>query len=120
MTDDMLDDLYEDPQDPKEEHEFPCCPFLQERCARVHDFLRFSIWKGRRRKPGKVSITTDNGLWIVSITDVDYRRSSTVTGNDSLQCLETLDQLICTKQLYWRYWGNEDPQKSKVKIGTKR
>jgi hypothetical protein len=117
--DDMLDDLFEDSQEPKEEHEFPCCPFLRERCSRIHDFLRFSVWKGRPRTPGKLSVTTDRDLWILSITDLDRSRSFTITGTDFVQCLESLDQCIATKQVRWRYWGNPTKGGAKKRTGTK-
>lgn len=118
--DDILDSLYEDSQDPKEEHEFPCCPFLRETCPRVHDFVRYPVWKGHSRTPGKVSVSTDNGLWLVSLTDVDHSRSVSVTGSDFVQGLATLDQLISSKQLHWRYWGNPTRKGGKKATGTKR
>lgn len=118
--DDMLDDLFEDGQAPKEEHEFPCCPFLREKCPRVHDFLRYPVWKGRARAPGKVSITTDRDLWIVSLTDVDHSRSFSTTSSCSVSALEFLDQLIATKQVHWRYWGNPTSGGKRKATGIKK
>lgn len=117
---DMLDDLYEEPQEERSEEDYPSCPFLLEKAPRIHDFLRFDRYKGKPRTPGRLSVTSEGSLWVVSINDQDRRRSFSGTGHTFTEAIEFLDQCIASKQIHWRYWGNPTNGDIKKKTGTKK
>lgn len=104
---DILDSLYDDGQDNRSEEDYPVCPFLLETAPLIHDFVRFDRYKGKKRQNGKFTVTCEGNLWVVSITDPDRQRSFGCTGNDTTQALATMDNLIETGQVMWRYWGKE-------------
>ena len=117
---DMLDDLYEDSQEIKEESDYPSCPFLLEKATRVHDFIRFDRYKGRPRKNGSLTITSDGTLFIVSVNDKEAERSFSELGHSLAECLEQLDQRIASRAIHWRSWGNRSNGRKKAVTGTQK
>lgn len=117
---DMLDGLYEDPQGDRSEEDYPSCPFLLEKAPRVHDFLRFDKYKGKARTFGSFSFRGDKYGFILTITDKDREQYFPITC-DSLQSgLEQLDQLIASKQIHWRGYGNPTENGKPKKVGMKK
>lgn len=117
---DMLDDLYEEPQGDKEESDYPSCPFLREHAPRVHDFVRFDRYKGKPRKNGKLSISSDGTVFVLSLTDPQRERTFTMVAHNLQEGLESLDQCIATKQLHWRYWGPPTENGKVKRAGMKK
>ncbi len=117
---DILDDLYEDPQGEREEEDYPSCPFLREHCSRIHDFVRFDRYKGKPRKNGSITITVDGTLFVVSLNDKTLERSVSTTGHSIAECLEFLDQCVSTRQLHWRQWGNRSNGKGRAVTGMRK
>lgn len=107
MTD-IIDALYDDGQDNRSEEDYPIDAFLQEKAPLLHDFVRFDRYKGKRRANGKFTVTCQENLWVLSITDPDRSRSFSCTGLDFVSALATMDQLIQSGQVAWRYWGKPD------------
>ncbi|GAG73761.1 unnamed protein product [marine sediment metagenome] len=117
---DMLDDLYEDPQGDKSEEDYPSCPFLLKHAPLLHDFIRFDRYKGKPRKNGKVSFGCDGSHFVLSITDSDRQRSFTISCLGVQEGLQAIDQMISTKQIHWRNWGNPTPDEKPRKTGAKK
>lgn len=118
--DDMLADLYEDPQGDKEEQDYPSCPFLSEHAPRIHDFVRFDRYKGKPRKTGSLSISVEGTLFVLRINDRDLERSFSATGHNLQECLQFADQCVATRQLHWRYWGNPTDNGKRKKDRSKK
>lgn len=105
---DVLSKLLADRQEPLNEEDYPECPFLREHSPLLHDLCRFDRYEGKSRSPCKLTVSTDNGLWVVSLTDPDPQRSFGCTGPDFVGGLESLEQMITTGQAHWRYWGKRN------------
>lgn len=112
---DMVDALYDDGQDERSEEDYPSCPFLLKTAPLVHDFVRFDRYKGKKRQNGKFSVTCQGDLWVVSLTDPDRQRSFSCTGHGTESALATMDSLIETGQVMWRYWGKPGSRTSRSK-----
>lgn len=117
---DMLDDLYEDPQGEKSEEDYPSCPFLRVHSPNINDFVRFDRYKGKPRPNGKISLTADGNRFVLTVTDLEHERSCSISCYGMQDGLEQLEQLVKTRQLHWRYWGNRTAGKKAGKTGTRK
>ena len=104
---DILDALYDDGKNNRSEEDYPFDSLLSKTAPLLHDFIRFDRYKGQQRQPGKITITTEGNLWSVTITDPDRQRSFACHGPDVPAALATMDNLIESGQVAWRYWGKK-------------
>ncbi|GAH18013.1 unnamed protein product, partial [marine sediment metagenome] len=58
--------------------------------------------------------------FVLSITDPDRQRSFTISCVGLSEGIAAIEQMIATKQIHWRYWGNPTNGGKPKKTGTKK
>jgi len=78
------------------------------------EFLTATTWSpGEARKPGTLTIFTDDGQWKGSLNDKDADRSAFVTADSPEAVLAALERGLQEDSLSWRSWGNANGKKRK-------
>jgi len=72
---DILDGLFENHQEGEDESDLPVITDLAKKCPVLHDFVRFTKWKGSSVEPPKLGYGLHQGKLYVSLTDTERRRS---------------------------------------------
>lgn len=80
----------------------------------VLEFLTAVQWApGEPRKPGTLTIFTDDGLWKASLNDKDADRSAFVSAASPELCLVALEKGLRDDTLTWRSWGGSNGRRRK-------
>jgi len=71
----------------------------------ILEFLTATAWApGEPRKPGTLTLFTDEGCWKGSLNDKDAERSAFVTGDSPEGVLASLERGLADDTLSWRSW----------------
>lgn len=69
------------------------------------EFLTATTWApGEARKPGTLTLFTDEGMWKGSLNDKDAERSAFVTADSPEAVLASLERGLQEDSLSWRSW----------------
>jgi hypothetical protein len=76
------------------------------------EFLTATSWApGEPRRPGTLTLFTDDGQWKASLNDKDGDRTAFVTGDSPEGVLVALEKGLQEDSLSWRSWGNTKGKK---------
>lgn len=115
---DIIDTLYEEHKEPEDESDVPIIEDLVDRFPILHDFLRFSKWKGRTVECPKLGYGLQGGTLYTTLTDVERRRSLRVECRSFSDGISTIENHIMQGAIksLWYYWpekGRRNGKKSK-------
>ena len=71
----------------------------------IHEFLTVTFFNGKDRTPGKLQITTELGMWRLSIIDNAMKAMLSVEAKDLKSGLAALEIKASSQNAEWHRWG---------------
>lgn len=71
----------------------------------IHEFLTVTFFNGKDRTPGKLQITTELGMWKLSIIDNAMKAMLSVESKTLRDGLVALEEKASSQNAEWHRWG---------------
>ena len=101
----FLDELYRRSLDNGNEHVAAMDAEWKEAFPSIHEFLAVTEYDGKPRQPGKLQITSERGLFKVSIIDNGMKAMMSVESISIVLGLTALEHKAGKPDAEWHRWG---------------
>lgn len=89
----------------------------------IRSMMTFSTWNGEPRQLSLLTIIYTRPTWSARMTDYDNRRSSTASGKDVAEAIESLERQLLSKEPRWYNWPDQSvgsKKKGKSAISSRK